>query len=74
MTFAVFFQPITMVNFEAYIIQCKGLKSKMGGFDEFFKILPIYGFWSKILILRLIFLVEIKRIKVNWCPKLDGLQ
>ena len=55
-------------------IQRKGFKSKMGVFDKCFEILPISGFWCKILISRFIFLVEIKRIRVNWCPRLDGLQ
>ena len=45
--------------------QRKGFKSKMGNFDKFFEILPISGFRCKIIILRLIFLVESKRIKVN---------
>ena len=55
-------------------IQLKGFKSKMGVFDNFFEILPISGFRCKILISRLIFLVESKRIRVNWCLRLDGLQ
>ena len=46
----------------------------MGVFDKFFEILPISGFRYKILTSPLIFLVEIKRIRVNWCPRLDGLQ
>ena len=57
-----------------WFIQRKGLKSKMGIFDKFLKILPISSFWCKLLISRLIFLVEIKKISVNWCPRLDGLQ
>ena len=55
-------------------IQHKGFKRKMRVFDKFLKILPISSFRCKILILRIIFLVEIKRIRVNWCPRLDGLQ
>ena len=43
----------------------------MGVLDKVFEILPIFGFGCKILILRLIFLVKIKRIRVNWCPRLD---
>ena len=55
-------------------IQRKGFKSKMGGFDKFFEIFPISGFRCKILISRLIFLIEIKGIRVNWRPRLYGLQ
>ena len=70
--FSCLFFPIMMKLF--LFIQHKGFKRKMGVFDKFFKILPISSFWCKILILRIIFLVEIKRIRVNWCPRLDGLQ
>ena len=55
-------------------IQRKGFKSKMEIFDKFFEILPISGFWWKILISRLLFLVEIIRIGMNWCPRLDESQ
>ena len=55
-------------------IQRKGFKSKMEIFDKFLKNLPISGFRYKILLSHFIFLVEIKRIRVNWCPRLDGLQ
>ena len=55
-------------------IQLKGFKIKIGAFDKFFEILPTSGFQCKILISRLILLVEITRIIVNWCPRLDGLQ
>ena len=70
--FSYLFFPIMMKLF--LFIQHKGFKRKMGVFDNFLKILPISSFWCKILILRKIFLVEIKRIRVNWCPRLDGLQ
>ena len=56
------------------LIQHKRFKRKIRVIDKFFKILPISSFRCKILILRIIFLVEIKRIGVNWCPRLDGLQ
>ena len=55
-------------------IQRKKFKRKMGVFDEFLKILPISGFRCKILISRLKFLEDIKRIRVNWLLRLDGLQ
>ena len=45
----------------------------MGVFDKFFEILPNSGFRCKIVVSRLIFLVEIKRIRINWCSRLDGL-
>ena len=70
--FSCLFFPITMKLF--LFIQHKRFKRKMRVFDKFFKILPISSFRCKILILRIIFLVEIKRIRVNWCPRLDGLQ
>ena len=70
--FSCLFFPITMKLF--LFIQHKGFKRKMGVFDKFLKILPISGFRCKILILRVLFLVEIKRIRVNWCFRLDGLQ
>ena len=70
--FSCLFFPITIKLF--LFIQLKGFKRKMGVFDKFFKILPISSFRCKILILRIIFLVEIKRIRVNWCSRLDGLQ
>ena len=70
--FSCLFFPITMKLF--LLIQHKGFKCKMRVFDKFFKILPISSFRCKILILRIIFLVEIKRIRVKWCPRLDGLQ
>ena len=50
-------------------IQSKGFKHKMGVFDKCFEILPISDFRGKILISRLTFPVEIKRIRVNWCPR-----
>ena len=61
--FSCLFFPIMMKLF--LFIQHKGFKRKMGVFDKFFKILPISSFWGKILILRIIFLIEIKRIRVN---------
>ena len=70
--FSCLFFPITMKLF--LFIQHKGFKRKMRVFDKFLKILPISGFRCKILILRIIFLVEIKRIRVDWCFRLDGLQ
>ena len=70
--FSCLFFPITMKLF--LFIQHKGFKRKMRVFDKFLKILPISSFRCKILILRIIFLVEIKRIRVNWCSRLDGLQ
>ena len=70
--FSCLFFPITIKLF--LFIQLKGFKRKMGVFDKFLKILPISSFRCKILILRIIFLLEIKRIRVNWCPRLDGLQ
>ena len=48
--------------------------SKLFVFDSFFEILPISGFQSKILVSRLIFMVEINKIRVTWCFWLDGLQ
>ena len=52
------------------------LKSKMGGggMKKVFEILPISVFQGESLILRLIFLVEIKEIRVNWCLRLIVLQ
>ena len=70
--FSCLFFPITMKLF--LFIQHKGFKRKMWVFDKFLKILPISSFRCKILILRIIFLEEIKRIRVNWCSRLDGLQ
>ena len=55
-------------------MQLKGFKSKMKDFDKLFEILPISDIRGKILILRLMFLVGIKRIRVDWCWSLDGLQ
>ena len=69
--FSCLFFLITMKLF--LLIQHKGFKRKMRVFDKFLKILPIFSFRCKILILRIIFLVEIKRIRVNWCSRLDGL-
>ena len=66
------FLPIKMIQF--LFVQRKEYKSKMKVFDNLFEILPIFSFWCKILTSRLIFLVEIKRIRLNWCPRLDGLQ
>ena len=70
--FSCLFFSITMKLF--LFIQLKGFKRKIGFFDKFLKILPISSFRCKILISRLIFLLEIKRIRINWCPRLDGLQ
>ena len=70
--FSCVFQLITMILF--LFIQRERFKSKMGGFDTFFEILPISGFRCKIFISRLIFMVEMNRIRVNWCSRLDGLQ
>ena len=70
--FSCLFFPIMMKLF--LFIQHKGFKRKMGVFDKFLKILPISSFWCKILISCIIFLIKIKRIRVNWCPRLDGLQ
>ena len=70
--FSCLFLPIAMILF--LFIQRKVFKDKTGVFEIFFEILPISGFQYKILISRLICLVEIKRIRVNWCPRLDGLQ
>ena len=58
----------------ALFIQLKGFKSKMGVFDKIFETLPISGFRRKILVSRLMFLVEIKRIRLNWCSRFDWLQ
>ena len=46
----------------------------MKDFDKLFEILPISDFRGKILVLRLMFLIEIKRIIVDWCSSLDRLQ
>ena len=70
--FSCLFFPITIKLF--LFIQHKGFKRKMRVFDKFLIILPISSFRCKILILRIIFLVKIKRIRVNWCSRLDGLQ
>ena len=67
--FSCLFLPITIILF--LLIQLKEFKSKMGVFDEFFEILVISDFRCKVLISRLIFLAEIKRIRVNWCSRLD---
>ena len=40
-------------------VQRKGFKSEMEVVDKFFEILQISGFWCKILISHLIFLIEI---------------
>ena len=45
--------------------------SKMGAFDNFFRNLRISGLRCKISISRLMFLLEIKKIGINWCPRLD---
>ena len=62
--FSCLFLPMTMKLF--LFLQRYGFKRKMGVFDKFFKILPISSFRCKILISRLIFLPEIKRIRVSW--------
>ena len=46
----------------------------MKDFDKLFEILPISDFRDKILVLRLMFLVGLKRIRVDWCSSLDRLQ
>ena len=56
------------------LIQLKGFKSKKEVFDKSFKILPTSRFRCKVLILRLMFPVEIKKIRVKWYTKLDELQ
>ena len=45
-----------------------------GGMEKVFEILPISVFQGESLILRLIFLMEIKRIRVNLCLRLIVLQ
>ena len=70
--FSCLFFSITIKLF--LFIELQEFKRKMGVFDNFFKILPISSFRCKILISRLLFLLEIKRIRINWCPRLGGLQ
>ena len=72
LTFPVCFFQLRWNRFCLYNI--RGSSIKTGGFDKFFEILPISSFRCKILISRIMFLVEIKRIRINWCPRLDGLQ
>ena len=48
-------------------IQLKGFKKKMGDFDNFFETLPISGSRSKTFLSRLMFLVEIERIRIDGC-------
>ena len=66
------FLRISMMMF--LFLQVNGFKSKMGALTNFFEILLIFCFRCKFFISRLILMVEIKRIKVNWYLRLDGLQ
>ena len=45
--------------------QLQAFKGKIRVFSKFFEFLPISGCQHKILISRLIFVIEIKRIRVN---------
>ena len=71
--FSCLFLLIANYDDTVFVYTTKMFESKMVAFDKFFEILPISGFRCKILISRLIFLVKIKKIRVNWCPRLGEL-